>query len=103
MGNQKLSEQYIGPFQVIEWVGSRAYKLNIPTKQTIHLVINIVMLKPAPSQKDFFERPTPDYPPAVNNKCNNNNRAYYTVTWIVSRQAQQYNQAKDKTIQYTII
>ena len=83
MGNQKLSKQYIEPFQVIKWVGSRAYKLNIPTKQTIHPVINIVMLEPVPSQKDPFKQPTPNHPPAVNNERNDNNRAYYTVARIV--------------------
>ena len=103
MGNWKLSKQHIGPFQVIKQVGSRAYKFNIPTKQTIHPVINIAILEPVPSRKDPFERPTPDHPPAVDNKRNNNDKAYYTVARIVGQQAQQYSQAKDKTIQYTII
>ena len=41
------------------------------------------MLEPVPSRKDPFERPTPDYPPAVDNERNNNDGAYYTVTQIV--------------------
>ena len=98
MGNRKLSKQHIGPFQVIKRVGSRAYKLNIPTKWIIYLVINITMLEPVPSQKDFFERPTPNHPPAVDDEYNNNNGVYYTVARIVGRQAQRYSQAKDKTI-----
>ena len=98
MGNWKLSEQRVGPFWVIKWVGSCASKLNIPTKWMIYPVINIVMLKPAPLQKDLFKQLTLDYPSAVDDEYNNNNRAYYTVAWIVGRQAQQYNQAKDKTI-----
>ena len=79
MGNQKLSKQHIRPFRVIKRVGSHAYKLNIPTKWTIHPVINIAILKPVPSQKDFFERPTPNHPPAVDDKCNDNDGAYYIV------------------------
>ena len=43
------------------------------------------MLEPVPSRKDPFKRPTPDYLPTVNNKRNNNNRAYYTVTQIIGR------------------
>ena len=43
------------------------------------------MLKPAPSQKDPFERPTPDHLPAVDNKRNDNNGVYYTVAQIVGR------------------
>ena len=85
MGNRKLSEQRVGPFRVIERVGSRAYKLDIPTEWTIHPVINIAMLEPAPSRKDPFERPTPDHPPAVDDERNNNNGAYYTVAQIVGR------------------
>ena len=51
----------------------------------IYPVINITMLKPVLLQKDPFERPTPNHPPAVNNECNNNNGAYYTVARIVGR------------------
>ena len=83
MGNWKLSEQRVGPFQVIERVGSYAYKLNIPTEWTIYPVINIVMLEPVPSRKDPFERPTPDHPSAVDDERNDNDGAYYTVTRIV--------------------
>ena len=43
------------------------------------------MLKPAPSQKDPFKRPTLNYPPTVNDKRNNNNRACYIVVQIVGR------------------
>ena len=49
------------------------------------------MLEPVPSQKDPFKQPTPDYPPAVDDERNNNNRAYYTVAQIVGRQAQRYS------------
>ena len=61
------------------------------------------MLEPVPSQKDPFERPTPNHPPAVDDKRNNNNGAYYTVARIVGRQAQRYSWAKNKTIYYAII
>ena len=83
---------------MIEWVGSCAYKLDIPTKWTIHPVINIAMLEPAPSRKDPFERPTPDHPPAVDDERNDNDGAYYTVARIVGRQARRYGRAKNKTI-----
>ena len=88
---------------MIKWVGSYAYKLDIPTKWIIYLVINIAILEPVPLQKDFFKRLTPNHPPAVDNKCNDNDGVYYTVTQIVGRQAQRYSQAKNKTIQYAII
>ena len=61
------------------------------------------MLEPVPLQKDPFKQPTPNHPPAVDDKRNDNNRAYYIVARIVGRQAQQYSRVKDKTIQYAII
>ena len=88
---------------MIERVGSHAYKLNIPTKWIIYLVINIVMLEPAPLWKDPFERPTPNHLPVVDDERNDNDGAYYTVARIVGRQAQQYSWVKNKTIQYAII
>ena len=70
---------------MIKWVGSRAYKLDIPTEWIIYPVINIVMLESVPLRKDPFEKPTPDHPPTVDNECNNNNKAYYIVARIVGR------------------
>ncbi|KAJ1699376.1 hypothetical protein LUZ63_007888 [Rhynchospora breviuscula] len=44
-GNQKLSAKYCGPFEVLERVGSLAYKINLPPDYHIHPVIHVSQLK----------------------------------------------------------
>ena len=44
---KKLTETYLGPFEVITWAGSRSYTLWLPdSMHAVHLVFHILMLKP---------------------------------------------------------
>ena len=44
--SKKLSQQYAGPFKVIERVGRLAYRLEIPEHGSVHNVFSIAHLKP---------------------------------------------------------
>ena len=55
---KKLTQQYVGPFQVLQRVGRLAYKLDIPDSWLVHPVFTIAQLEPCPDpNKDPFERP----------------------------------------------
>ena len=63
---KKLTQQYVGPFRVLERVGRLAYRLNVPADWRIHNVFTIAQLEPAPDPAtDPFQRPRPDHPNSV--------------------------------------
>ena len=63
---KKLTQQYVGPFRILEKVGRLAYKLDVLHDWKIHPVFSVAQLEPAPLPiKDPFHRPRPHMPPAV--------------------------------------
>ena len=41
----KLQKKFVGPFEVVEKIGSQAYRLKLPDSWTIHDVFHISLLK----------------------------------------------------------
>jgi len=58
---QKLAQQRIGPFKIIEVVGKgKAYRLQLPSHYGIHPVISVIHLEPSPAPgSDPYNRPVP--------------------------------------------
>ena len=60
---KKLTQKYVGLFQIIEKIGRLAYKLEVPSDWRIHPVFFITQLEPAPApSKDPFYQPRPQQP-----------------------------------------
>ena len=63
---KKLTQQFVGPFRVLERVGRLAYKLDVPQDWRIYPVFSIAQLEPAPSPaEDPFGHLRPEHPPPV--------------------------------------
>lgn len=64
--SKKLSQQYVGPFQILERIGRLAYRLDIPDHWRVHNVFSIAHLEPSPAPiADPYERPHPEHPGTV--------------------------------------
>lgn len=62
---RKLQPKYYGPYKVLERIGSKAYKLDLPSTLKIHPVINVEYLLPYHTSPDKFKGRQEVPPPAV--------------------------------------
>ena len=63
---RKLSQQYAGPFRIIDKIDNLAYKLDLSQHWRIHLVFTIAQLEPCPSPStDPFKQPYPEQPNSI--------------------------------------
>ena len=61
----KLSQQYVGPFDIVAKVGKQAYRLDIPDHWRVHPVFSVAQLEPWPNDSDPFDRPQPEEPDSI--------------------------------------
>jgi len=89
----KLDHKQIGPYAILERVGSRAYKLDLPTTVKLHPVFHISLLEPTTSTEPIPGHQQPPPPPVIVNEQQeweveeildsrrHRNRLQYHVKW----------------------
>ena len=82
---KKLSQQYVGPFTVIEKVGRLAYRLDIPAHWRVHLIFSVAQLKASPKETDLYQRPRPDHPDTVFVKGDTNTIKSYEIDRLLNK------------------
>lgn len=81
----KLSQQYAGPFRILEKIGNLAYRLELPEHWRIHPVFTIAQLEPcADPTKDPFRRPRPDLPASVHVNGDTDRVKSYEIEKIIT-------------------
>jgi hypothetical protein len=63
--SSKLDYKLIGPYTILERVGSRAYKLDLPPSINIHPVFHISLLEPAQARNEPIPGHLQPPPPPV--------------------------------------
>jgi len=63
--SNKLDHKLISPYPVLEKVGSRAYKLDLPATVKIHPVFHISLLEPTASTEPIPGHQQPPPPPVI--------------------------------------
>ena len=82
---RKLSQQYAGPFRIIEKIGSLAYKLDLPKHWRVHPVFTVAQLEPCPDPStDLFQRSRPEHPDSIFVERDNEQVKSYKIEKLIA-------------------
>ena len=83
---KKLTQQYVGPFKILERVGRLAYRLDVFEDWKVYPVFSVAQLKPSPPpDADLFDCPSPDHPPSIFVEGDTNTLKSYEVEQLLNR------------------
>lgn len=98
---KKLTQQYVGPFQIKEKVGRLAYRLEVPSDWSIHPVFLVAQLEPAPRpSQDPFQRSRPHQPPLVFVDGDTDNLKSFEIDRLLNKQT--IKRGKSLAIEYLV-
>ena len=98
---KKLTQQYVGPFQIVERVGWLAYRLEVPSDWRIHPVFSVAQLKPAPSPSENpFHRPRPQQPPSVFVESDTEKAKFFEIDRLLNKRT--VKKGKGLAIKYIV-
>ncbi len=100
--NRKLSNQRVGPFQILRRVGTLAYELKLPPTMKIHPVVSVAQLEPAPlAEDDPYNREQNAEPPPVENEATDDPAPAYEIERLLDRRVTRRGRGKPTT-QYLV-
>ena len=98
---KKLTQQYVGPFRIMEKVGCLTYRIDVPPDWRIHSIFSVAQLEPAlPLTEDPFRRPFPSNPPPVFIEGNTDKVKSFEVEKLLNKQ--QVRKGKGRAVKYLV-
>ena len=98
---KKLTQQYVGPFRIMEKVGCLAYRLDVPPDWRIHPVFSVAQLEPAPPPADDpFGKPFPSNPPPAFIEGDTDKVKSFEVERLLNKQ--QVKKRKGQAVEYLV-
>ncbi|KAH0612478.1 uncharacterized protein H6S33_008858, partial [Morchella sextelata] len=89
----KLDQKKMGPFNVLEAIGTRAYKLSLPPQMRIHPVFHVSLLEPYRAPVDPERRVPPPEPEEIEGEQN----------WVVREVADSRVKKKGRRVEYLVL
>lgn len=98
---KKLTQQYIGPFRIVEKVGYLAYRLDILFDWRIYSVFSMAQLEPTlPLAENSFSRLFPANPPPVFVNGDTDILKSFEIEKLLNKR--QVKKEKDQAIEYLV-